>query len=214
MNEFFKFIVTGSATFAATNIDDIFILMLFFARGPEVYPTRSIIAGQYIGFTALVLIGMVGFFAGFLIPEAYIGLLGLVPIFLGIRAWFDRKSEAETEQDEKDAVTAGAKEAGRGLFAAIMAVSAITFANGGDNIGIYIPLFAGSTAFELLIILAVFYILLAVWCVSGYVLSKQQHIAHLLTHYSHYIVPFVFVGLGIFIMYECGTFEFLWKSLK
>lgn len=207
MYELIKVISTGSITFAATNIDDIFILTLFFSQGAAIYPRRSIIAGQYLGFTALVLISLLGFLAGLIVPPAYIGLLGLLPIFLGVRAWLIRNQEEETEDEEKKQIESAAEKSKGGLFSSILAVSAVTFANGGDNIGIYTPLFASSTLTELIIFLIVFYILLGVWCLAGYLISKQPHVAHVLTHYAHYIVPFVLIALGVFILYESGSFD-------
>ncbi len=85
----------------------------------------------------------------------------------------------------------------------------ITVSNGGDNIGIYTPLFANTTLPQLLIILAVFYVMLGVWCLVGYFITRQTHIAHVLNHYSHFIVPFVLIALGIFIMSESGSFHLL-----
>lgn len=206
MNELLKTIATGTVTFAATNIDDIFILMLFFSRSAALYPRRAIIAGQYLGFTALVLISLIGFLAGFVVPRPYLGILGLVPILLGIRAWLNRRKEVEEEEREKEQVEAAGKKSNQGLFSSTLAVASVTFANGGDNIGIYTPLFAGSSLFNLVVIIAVFYILIAVWCFAGYVVSKQPHVGHVLTNYAHSIVPFVLIALGIFIMYESDLF--------
>ena len=167
MNEFLKAIATGTVAFTVTNVDDIFILMLFFSQGAAVYSRRAIVAGQYLGFTALVLISLVGFLAGLIVPRAYIGFLGLVPIIIGVRAWLNRKKDEEKEQEEKAEVEAKGKKDKGSIISSIFGIAAITFANGGDNIGIYTPLFANTTLPHLLIIIAVFYVLLGVWCLFG-----------------------------------------------
>lgn len=208
MNELLKTLATATLTFSATNIDDIFILMLFYSQSAAIYPRRAIIGGQYLGFTWLILISLLGFLAGLVVPRPVIGLLGLIPVILGVRAWLNRNKEDENEDEERESVEATGKNS-RGLWSATLGVAAVTFANGGDNIGIYTPLFAGSSATDLIIILIVFYILLGVWCFAGYAVSKQPHVAHVLTHYAHYIVPFVLIALGIFIMYESGSFGLL-----
>lgn len=208
MNEILKTLATGSLTFAATNIDDIFVLMLFYSQSATVYPRRAIVAGQYLGFTWLVLISLLGFLAGLVVPRPVIGLLGLVPIFLGVKAWLNRRKEEENENEERESVKAAGTNS-RGLWSSALGVAGVTFANGGDNIGIYTPLFASLTLPNLLIILAVFYVLLGVWCFVGYAISRQPHVAHVLTHYAHYIVPFVLIALGVFIMYESGSFGLL-----
>lgn len=54
-----------------------------------------------------------------------------------------------------------------------------------------------------------FFLLLAVWCVIGYYLSSHPLVARTLDRYGHLIVPFVLIGLGIYILYESGTFTLL-----
>lgn len=40
-------------------------------------------------------------------------------------------------------------------------------------------------------------------------LSRQPTIAYILSRYGKATVPFVLIGLGLFIMYERGTFTLL-----
>lgn len=197
MNSIPAAVLTGAITFAATNIDDIFVLMLFFSQTNQNLRVWHIVAGQYLGFTALVLISLVGFLGGLIIPPEWIGLLGLLPIIIGIRHWLKR-NESETEE-------VGANVSKASSWAAISSVAAVTFANGGDNIGIYTPLLASSDAAGLAIMLLVFYLLLGVWCYAGYVITRHQLVARILSGYAHYIVPFVLIGLGIYILLESGT---------
>jgi cadmium resistance protein CadD (predicted permease) len=91
-------------------------------------------------------------------------------------------------------------------------VASVTFANGGDNIGIYTPLFASSNLMRLLIFLVVFYLLLGVWCVVSYFLTRQPLVAEVLTRYGHLIVPFVLIALGIYILIESATYRVIWRS--
>src|SRR5262247_3174449 len=127
MNSFLKSLVIGIVSFVGTNIDDIFVLTLFFSQARV--DRWRVIAGQYLGFLALVAISLIGYFARLIIPPAWIGLLGLVPIALGVRA-FIKRDEFGTRQIKSSS--------------GVLSVAAVTFANGGDNIGIYMPLFASS----------------------------------------------------------------------
>ncbi|MDQ3816966.1 MAG: cadmium resistance transporter [Acidobacteriota bacterium] len=202
MEKFTATPLTGALTFAATNVDDIFILMLFFSQTGKVFHRWHIIVGQYLGFTALVLISLLGFFGGLIIPRAWVGLLGLLPIALGVRQWLNRSKEDLKESEEEARVRKTRK---AGAVTAITSVAAVTFANGGDNIGVYSPLFAASDFTRLMILLSVFYLLIAVWCLIGYAVTRRRAVAHLITHYGHLFVPFVLVGLGVYIIYENGT---------
>ena len=127
-------LITSIITFAATNIDDIFVLMLFYSQTNKTFRAWHVVAGQYLGFTALVLISLLGFLGGLLIAREWIGLLGFLPIIIGVRHWLHRNDLPEDDLD-------GQKVSKAGVLSAIFGVSGVTFANGGDNIGIYTPLF-------------------------------------------------------------------------
>ncbi|MEG4320078.1 MULTISPECIES: cadmium resistance transporter [unclassified Microcoleus] len=88
-------------------------------------------------------------------------------------------------------------------------MAAVTVANGGDNIGIYLPLFASRDLPSLAVILTVFFVLVGVWCWAAYRLTLQGAIASFLTRYTQAIVPFVLIGLGIFILIDSGTYRLL-----
>lgn len=192
-------IVTAIAAFAATNIDDIFILALFFSQIGAALRRWHIVAGQLVGFTGLVAISLLGFAFSFLLPRPYVGLLGLLPIFLGLRSWFSREDDSEPQ----------AKVQPGSAFASVLSVAGVTFANGADNIGIYTPLFASSTLASLLVMITVFYVMLGVWCVAGYLITRQSAIAKLLSRYEHIVMPLVLISLGVFIILESGTLSLL-----
>lgn len=201
MTKIITAIVTGAVTFAATNIDDIFVLMLFYSQANKDIHPRHIVAGQYLGFSALVAISLLGFLGGLIVPHEWIGLLGFLPIAIGVRHWLNRNKTEENIEARGGS--------GSGLFSAIFSVAAVTFANGGDNIGIYTPLFATSDPLSLGITLAVFYVLLGVWCVGAYYLARRPLIAGALTRYGHVIVPFVLIGLGVYILIESETYTLI-----
>jgi cadmium resistance protein CadD (predicted permease) len=84
----------------------------------------------------------------------------------------------------------------------------VTIANGGDNIGIYVPLFANRTLMGLGITLIVFFTMIAVWCWIANSLSRHRAIAQFISMcYGDRIVPFVLIGLGIYILVESKTYE-------
>jgi cadmium resistance transport/sequestration family protein len=190
-------LLTAIAAFAATNIDDIFVLLLFFCQTGDGLRRWHIVAGQYLGFSGLVLVSLLGFLAGLFVPREWIGLLGLVPVFIGVKKWLNHNkgiSNAKTlERTRSSAISA------------IASVATVTIANGGDNIGIYSPLFANSDLTQLFVTLVVFYLLLGVWCCAGYFLSRHPAIAQIIKRHGHVLVPFVLVGLGVYILIESGT---------
>ncbi len=207
--------MAGFTSFVATNIDDIVILMLFFAQVNATFKPRHIVVGQYLGFTAILVMSLPGFFGGLFIPKTWIGLLGLVPIAIGIQHWRSPSrgfSQSSAEEPEIQTVTPDVSAIP--LLATLISpetykVAAVTFANGGDNIGIYVPLFANSHWASLGVIVTIFLLMIGIWCAIAYWLTKHPAIAKILTRYGHQIVPFVLIGIGIFILLESETYQLL-----
>jgi cadmium resistance transport/sequestration family protein len=202
MNELVTAISTGITAFTATNLDDIVILLLFFSQVNAAFRRRHIIAGQYLGFAALVLASLPGFFGRLIFPPEWIGMLGILPIAIGIGRFLnadtDDSEEAESEQSEPSAFSSF-------LSPQTYSVAAVTVANGSDNISIYVPLFASSTLENLAVILGVFFTLIGVWCYAAYRLIQMRAIADSLTRYGNHLVPFVLIGLGVAILVQSGT---------
>lgn len=200
MNNLITAIPTGIAAFAATNLDDLVILTLLFSQVNATFRSKHIFLGQYLGFSALVLASIPGFFGGMVLPEHWIGLLGLVPIAIGINQWVNQDND-DSESDSEEVNEQSAS--GFGILSPqTYSVAAITMANGSDNIGIYVPLFASSEIDELLVIVGVFFSLVGVWCYASYLLTRQQAIAEILTRYGNSFVPFVLIALGVFIILD------------
>jgi cadmium resistance transport/sequestration family protein len=203
MNELVTAISTGITAFTATNLDDLLILLLFFSQVNAAFQRRHIVAGQYLGFAALVFARLPGFFGSLIFPPDWIGMLGLLPIAIGLSRLLnpetdDGEIDAELEQSESSFLRSF-------LSPQTYSVAAVTVANGGDNIGIYVPLFANNTLESLVVILGVFFALVGVWCYAAYRLIQMRAIADTLTRYGNQLVPFVLIGLGIAILVKSGT---------
>jgi len=206
-------IIAGLTSFTATNIDDLVVLMFFFAQVNSTFRIRHIIVGQYLGFTAIIIASLLGFFGGLIVPRAWIGLLGLVPIIIGIAKLLKLNKADEDVQTVSEQLNQANVSRISTLSALLspqtLNVAAVTFANGGDNIGIYVPLFASSDLPSLAVILSVFFLMVGVWSCLAYLLTRHPQILRILTRYGHAIVPFVLIGLGIYILIESGSFQLL-----
>lgn len=164
-------LVIGISAAFATTFDDNLYLTAFFGKVNRTFRPKHIILGEYLGFTALVLASLPGFFGGLIIPERWIGLLGLLPVIIGISHLISREQEVEAVQTVGVNLTSTAKShhQKKSLWATVRdrqtyRVSAVTIANGGNNIGIYVPLFASSNLPSLGVILCVCYFTVGVWC--------------------------------------------------
>ena len=201
-------ISTGAMAFSATNIDDLVILTLFFSQVDAKFRRWHIIIGQYLGFTALILTSLPGFFGGLILPRPWIGLFGLVPIIIGIKSLMNQETD-ELEDAETETKVSQESLIARFFNLQTYSVAAVTFANGTDNISIYVPIFASSNWQSLLVILGVFFSLVGVLCYIAHKLTHNQTLAHIFTKYGNRFMPFILIGLGTFIFLDSHSFSLL-----
>ena len=170
------------ATFAATNVDDAFLLTFFFARR---IPVRRIVAGQYAGFAAIILLSLLGVWGALAIPHRWIHFLGLLPLAMGIRLLFAKRRKEPQAPNISNS--------------SIASIALVTLSNGADNVGVYVPLFVNSRAY-LWLILSVYAVMVAMWCALGRWLGNRTLILRSVDRWGHWVVPLVFVGLGIYVL--------------
>ncbi|GAA0527464.1 cadmium resistance transporter [Paractinoplanes ferrugineus] len=187
----------AAGLFAVTNVDDILILALFFARGAGGrHTTRSIAAGQYLGFAGILVVSVAAGFGATFLPARVIPWLGLLPLALGGKAAIQSWRHRHDEDDEGETRPGGPR---------AVEVAAVTFANGGDNIGVYVPVFATAGSAGTTGYVAVFLVLVAVWVAAGRFFATRPLIAGALSRWGHVLLPVVLIGLGLLILIDGGV---------
>ena len=195
-------IISAIGVYISTSIDYLIVLIILFAQLSQNKQKWHIYAGQYLGTGLLVGVSLVAAYVVNFVPEAWmVGLLGLIPIYLGIR--FAIVGEGEEEEEEETIERLEQSKANQ-LF---WTVTLLTIASGGDNLGIYIPYFASLDWAQTLVALLVFAIGVIIFCKLSRVLSSIPLISETIEKYTRIIVPLVFIPLGLYIMYESGTIE-------
>ena len=81
----------------------------------------------------------------------------------------------------------------------------MTFANGGDNIGVYVPVFATTETSGLVTYCIGFLVMVGVWCAAGHYCATRPLVARALSRWGHYLLPVVLIGLGLLILVEGGV---------
>ena len=118
--------------------------------------------------------------------------MGLVPIAIGIKEllelWNNKNKLDEEEQEvSKEKLMLQSKKKGYYHHLSFLAVAAVTISNGGDNIGIYIPLFASyNSSSEVTTLISVFMVMTAVWCAIGYYLVKHPLLERRMRRFGQY----------------------------
>jgi cadmium resistance protein CadD (predicted permease) len=184
----------AAVLFVATNIDDIFILLALFSN-PSFRPAQ-VIAGQMVGMALVIALSVAGALLALVIAPAYVGLLGLVPLALGI-VKLVRKDTADDDNTTPEA-TSGALR--------ILAVTAITVANGADNIGVYVPMFATAGRIHVAIYALTMLTLTAVLCWVAHALIQHPKLGPPIRRFARPVTPFVLIALGIYILVESHAF--------
>ncbi|MEV0329922.1 cadmium resistance transporter [Micromonospora echinospora] len=189
----------AAVVFAATNVDDIVVLtVLFVAARTTGRPRRwQIVAGQYAGIAALVGVAAIAAVGLLVVPEPWTGLLGLLPVALGVRALLRR------DDDETPAVVGG-----------MAGVAGVTIANGADNIAVYVPVFRTLAPAEALVFLLVFVAGIGLWCAVGARLGGHPRVVRLVERTGHWLVPVIFVAIGVVILVGSGVVGHLVDLLR
>ena len=185
-------LITAAVSYIGTNIDDLFINALFFTQADSKRQIHSVVFGKHLGIGCLVLLSLLGTRGLQFLAQKYIGLLGVLPIALGLKEWiaYQKKKHDPAAQDDSASHTKS--------FA--LNVMLVTIANGADNIGIYIPLFAGYTPAQTAAAVAIFALMTVLWCCLSKKLTDLPAVETFLLQYKHIMVPVVFVALGIYII--------------
>jgi cadmium resistance protein CadD (predicted permease) len=195
MGDFLDVLGIGVTAFVATNIDDLLILIAFFAKSH--FPLSQIVLGQYAGMGALLAIGIVGSLIALIVPNNLIGLIGIFPIAIGIKELLELPKNDNNKES--------AKQLSRSRLIAylpFLTVAAVTF-SGGEEIGVYTSVFATyREVSEIIIIVLVVMVLTGLWCAVAYHLINRPLIASSIKRTGTAALPFVLIGLGIYILVE------------
>ncbi len=184
----------GVLLFAGTNIDDVFILLALLSS--RSFRTLEIILGTVFGMVVLLGLSIAGALLAIAIAPGYVGLLGLVPLGLGIFHLL-RRGDAE------DDVAGAAAHSG---VLRTFAVGMVTVANGGDNLGVYIPMFVTADRGTLAIYLATMLAMTGSLCWFAYALVNHPRWGEPILRYAGPVTPFILIALGAYILIESRAY--------
>jgi cadmium resistance protein CadD (predicted permease) len=174
--------LAGLAMFAATNIDGLFLTAALLSD--RAFRARDVVLGTYAGIGALYAVSVLGSLVSLVVPASFIALLGIVPIAMGLM---------HLRKREREAAVAATR-------SGIWTVTALNVATGADNVGVYTPVFAASSAQDIAAYGAIFALLLALWCWAAYSLVHHPELGAPVRRYGPRLVPYVLMALGLWIL--------------
>ena len=199
-------VVTSIILYSGTAVDLLIILMLFFAKRKSRKDIINIYLGQFLGSVSLILLSLLfAFVLNYIPSKEILGLLGLIPIFLGLKVLL--LGDSDGEAIAKD----GLRKDNKNL---IFLVAMITFAScGADNIGVFVPYFTTLNLANLIVTLLTFLVMIYLLVFSAQKLAQVPSVGETLEKYSRWFIAVVYLGLGIYILIENNSFDMLWTML-
>ncbi|WP_326845802.1 CadD family cadmium resistance transporter [Streptococcus oralis] len=199
-------VVTSIILYSGTAVDLLIILMLFFAKRKSRKDIINIYLGQFLGSVSLILLSLLfAFVLNYIPSKEILGLLGLIPIFLGLKVLLLGDSDGETIAKD------GLRKDNKNL---IFLVAMITFAScGADNIGVFVPYFTTLNLANLIVTLLTFLVMIYLLVFSAQKLAQVPSVGETLEKYSRWFIAVVYLGLGMYILIENNSFDMLWAVL-
>ena len=199
-------VITSIILYSGTAVDLLIILMLFFAKRKSRKDIINIYLGQFLGSVSLILLSLLfAFVLNYIPSKEILGLLGLIPIFLGLKVLLLGDSDGEAIAKE------GLRKDNKNL---IFLVAMITFAScGADNIGVFVPYFTTLNLANLIVALLTFLVMIYILVFSAQKLAQVSSVGETLEKYSRWFIVVVYLGLGIYILIENNSFDILWTIL-
>jgi cadmium resistance protein CadD (predicted permease) len=187
-------IATAAGVFIGSNIDDLIVLIvLFLAARRGRLPASRIVAGQYLGYGILVAASIVIALGLAAVPQRWIGLVGLVPLGIGVWGLIG----AIRNGPEHQPIVA------RRLWA----IAALSIANGSDDLSIYAPLLRTNSFGDDVLIVLVLLGFVAIWCAIAWWLGTRRRVLKALKRFGHWLVPLVFIAIGLLVIVDSGLFH-------
>lgn len=199
-------VVTSIILYSGTAVDLLIILMLFFAKRKSKKDIINIYLGQFLGSVSLIFLSLLfAFVLNYIPSKEILGLLGLIPIFLGLKVLL--LGDSDGEAIAKD----GLRKDNKNL---IFLVAMITFAScGADNIGVFVPYFTTLNLANLIVTLLTFLVMIYLLVFSAQKLAQVPSVGETLEKYSRWFIAVVYLGLGMYILIENNSFDMLWAVL-
>ncbi|OTA52048.1 CadD family cadmium resistance transporter [Limosilactobacillus reuteri] len=200
--------MAGVVTYWSTAIDLLIILMLFFAKVKDKKGVRDIYIGQFLGSGLLILVSL--FFAVILhyVPDKrLLGFLGIIPVFLGIKALILGDSDGEKMANEKLKDTNQ-----NNLIKTLIFITIVSC--GADNVGLFVPYFISLALPKLLITLIVFLIMIFLLVFIAQKSVSIPTVGTVLEKYSRWFIGIVYIFIGGSVLIENGSIQLFINLIK
>ena len=190
MNELFIVIGVTVGAFIGTNLDNLLLLAAMYSRYFR-HPW-TVTAGYFVGMNLIAAITIAVGELGDLIPIAYLGFLGVIPMMMGVLALWKLFRPSHTDE-------ANSTPAGNSALAIFFALIGIQLSNGTDTIITFSTLYADSSNASDYIVAPTFFAMVGIFSCLAFYSVKHPRLSHILVRYGQYVTPFILIFVGFYI---------------
>ncbi|WJI90569.1 cadmium resistance transporter [Weissella viridescens] len=195
------FIVSVIVAFISSNLDDLVILTILYAEATNRKQRSTILFGQLLGIGAILVLSIACVTMLHAFNLNYLNLLGIFPLLMGMSGFYKLYKADETAKKETAYHTKVKKQVHTATGLTLGTIMTLTISNGADNMGIYIPLFSKYSNARMWGVLGLFIIMIPIWCWIGQLISDLPVIRNFVQKYQKILVPVIYVGLGLYILF-------------
>ena len=188
-------LVAGS--FVATNMDNLLILVVLL--GANAKRRSAVLLGFLCSNIAVICISALGVAVGSMLGAKLIGYLGIVPLLLGCHMLYKSWAGHHAEDNALESPTNNTEPK------IWMSTFILMLSNSGDSIAVFLPLLAESGRAGILVIICSYLAMAMLWGALSYMISGQRELARRIEHRGEKIVPWIMIGVGIYILMDTGT---------
>lgn len=179
--------------FIGVNLDFFVVLLLLLQK----YRFRDNFIGYELGMLLVFVISAIaGQLIQTIIPTWAIGLLGLLPIYMGIKG-------------ENDDVNNSSKSTSNGGMTAVLLMYLISC--GADNIAVYVPVLATMTTAAILLTMVYFIVLTALSLILAYLFGQIPIVKYVFERWGSPISRIIYILIGLFVMLNTGLIQFIFN---
>ena len=183
-----------ASSFAATNIDNLALLVGWLLRDPT--GSRQVFVGHLLGMFALLLLTIAFGLGANLIPLRFVGYLGVIPIALGLKGIYALSGRSDETDTASGATTA---------HTSALSIAAVQVANGVDTVLVFGPLLGDSELGVDFILIGGFIMMAVAWFGLARILERHAARLALLERYGHWISPIILILVGLYILANTST---------
>ena len=195
--EIWGLLLMVGSSFVFTNLDNLVLLVVML--GADAQSRAAVILGFLASAICVLCICAIGAVIGANLDPGLIGYMGLAPLMMGVyllyKLFRGDKPDLPSEGDHNPGAQAS------GLVGSFL----LMFSNSSDSVAIFFPLLAESGRDALLWIVSTFLLFALLWAALAWRIADQPLIARRIEKAGEKLVPWIMIGMGVYILLDTGT---------